>query len=141
MELKLGDSEYELNVSSGSRSLCKLVECNCNLERVLLNQVFTNLLNYCNTEYKNYTSTDLCHVYVDAGKPMQSQLKSSLSGKSEFKSDDGSLSDMSVKSQLSDVSSLSEDLTPEHADTECQSDSEASEVVDADKVVAYFDRN
>ena len=66
---------------------------------------------------------------------MQSQLKSSLSGKSEFKSDDGSLS---VKSQLSDIS---EDLTPEHADTERQSDSEAGEVVDADKVVAYLDRN
>ena len=75
---------------------------------------------------------------MHAGKPMQSQLKSSVSGKSECKSDDGSLS---VKSQLSDVSSLSEDLTPEHADTERQSDSEAGEVVDADKVVAYLDRN
>ena len=71
---------------------------------------------------------------------MQSQLKSSLSGKSEFKNDDddGSLSDMSVKSQLSDVSSLSEDLTPEHADTECRSDSPR---LDANKVVAYLDRN
>ena len=36
---------------------------------------------------------------------------------------------------------LSEDLTPEHADTEHQSDSKAGEVVDANKVVAYLDRN
>ena len=62
---------------------------------------------------------------------MQSQLKgndSSLSGKSvqpESEIDDGSLSGMSVKSQVNDgdVSSLSGNLTPERTDTECQGDS------------------
>ena len=74
----------------------------------------------------------MCHVH--AGKHIQSQLKSSQSGKS---GDDGSLSDRSVsKSQISDGS---EDLTPERTVTEYQVDSDSGEALDADKIVAYSD--
>jgi hypothetical protein len=54
---------------------------------------------------------------------MQPHLK-----ENECKSDDGSVSDMSVKSHLSDVSSLGGNLTPEHADSEHQSADSGEEI-------------
>lgn len=57
----------------------------------------------------------------------------------ECQNDDSSVSDMSVKSNHSDVSSLGGNLTPEHADSERQS-ADSGEEVAADKVVAYLDR-